>query len=250
LEALIVDGVSRFFGGVRALNHVSLAIPKGERRGIIGPNGAGKTTLFRVISGEMRPTGGRVILNGDEITGLDQEKIAVKGLGRTFQRNNLFPRLTLYDNVLLGALSGRAACWNPLKSTGRCRELAVETEEILEKMGIRRRRNTPVGRLSYGEQRQVEIAIALATRPSVLLMDEPTAGMSPGETLEMIEMLSALPKEITLVVIEHDISAIFSLAERITVLHHGEVIADASAHAVRNDPEVNRVFFEGGSVRA
>jgi branched-chain amino acid transport system ATP-binding protein len=203
-----------------------------------------------VISGEIHPTQGRVILNGRDITGLRPERISALGLARTFQRNNLFMNLSLYENVCLGALSRRRIRWNPLKSLGRCAELHQETEEILKRIGISSRRDIPVRHLSYGEQRQLEVAIALATHPSLLLIDEPSAGMSPGETVEMVHLLKTLPEEMTVAIIEHDMDVVFSLADRITVLHHGEVIADGSPQDVRDDPEVKRVYFGGGVVDA
>jgi branched-chain amino acid transport system ATP-binding protein len=241
--AVRVNRLRRDFGALAAVNGVSVTVAPGERRAIIGPNGAGKTTLFNLISGEIPPTSGQVYLNGVDVTRRPVHDRVRRGLSRTYQRNNLFQNLTVFENVRLAVqryLGISHALWKPANRF----EVANErTGNLLAQMGLSERADALAKNLSYGEQRQLEIAIALATEPNVLLLDEPTAGMSPAETSAIARLLQELPRSLTLLVIEHDMDVVFRLAERVTVLHYGEVLVDGSAEQVRVDPRVLEVYL-------
>jgi branched-chain amino acid transport system ATP-binding protein len=240
---LELDDVSRLFGAVSAVNHVSLAVERHERRALIGPNGAGKTTLFNLVTGHLAPSGGRILFDGRPITGLPPHRVARRGISRSFQRNNLFPGLSVLENLRLAAAAGGRGSWSLFGSVARLGEPLARARGVAEAVGLAARLSEPVGRLSYGEQRQLEIGVALATRPQLLLLDEPTAGMSPEETQRMTRLLAGLPREVTILIIEHDMDVVFSLADRITVLHYGEVLADGAPEAVRADPRVYEVYL-------
>jgi branched-chain amino acid transport system ATP-binding protein len=230
----------RDFGGVRALDGVSLAIAEGERRAIIGPNGAGKTTLFNILTGELEPTSGAVLLAGMAVTGRPPHELARRGLARMYQRNELFETLTALDNVLLALVAARGP-YRPL-SAPKPRERA-SADEILARVGLDGRESAPARSLSHGERRQLELALALAQRPRVLLLDEPTAGMSPGETARITELIASLERSLTIVIVEHDMDVVFRLADRISVLHEGRVLAEGTPDAVRGDRVVNEVYL-------
>jgi branched-chain amino acid transport system ATP-binding protein len=240
---LATDALSRAFGALSALNRVSLEIAPRERRAIIGPNGAGKTTLFNVITGQLAPTSGRILLDGAPIGGLAPHAVARRGISRSFQRNNLFPKLAVEENLRLAAAVGAPGTWDLLGSVTRRRGPLDRASEVAHVVGLSDRLGEPVGRLSYGEQRQLEIGVALATGPRLLLLDEPTAGMSPEETLRMTRMLEALPREVTLLIIEHDMDVVGSLADRVTVLHYGEVLTEGTFAEVKADPRVYEVYL-------
>jgi branched-chain amino acid transport system ATP-binding protein len=240
---LRAENLSRNFGGLMAVNNVSLSVAPGERRAIIGPNGAGKTTLFNLLSGELPPLQGRIFLDQQDITPLPVHERARLGIGRTFQRNNLFLNLTVFDNVRLAIQARAGVSHRAFTPIVRFATLREETERLLERFGLQDQANVQVRNLSYGEQRQLEVALALATQPRVLLLDEPTAGMSPAETAAMIEMIQEMPRDITLLIIEHDMDVVFSLADRITVLHYGEVIADGTPEEVKGNPRVMEVYL-------
>jgi branched-chain amino acid transport system ATP-binding protein len=240
---LATDALSRAFGALSVLNRVSLEIAPRERRAIIGPNGAGKTTLFNVITGQLAPTSGRILLDGSPIGGLAPHAVARRGISRSFQRNNLFPKLAVEENLRLAAAVGAPGTWDLLGSVTRRRGPLDRAREVAHVVGLSGRLGEPVGRLSYGEQRQLEIGVALATGPRLLLLDEPTAGMSPEETLRMTRMLEALPREVTLLIIEHDMDVVGSLADRVTVLHYGEVLTEGTFAEVKADPRVYEVYL-------
>jgi len=240
---LAVEGLSRAFGALTALNHVSFAVAPRERRAIIGPNGAGKTTLFNLITGELRPTEGRIRLEGASIEGLAPHAVARRGISRSFQRNNLFPKLAVRENLRLAAAAGTPGTWDLLGSVERRRGPLDRAREVAEIVGLAGRLDEPAGRLSYGEQRQLEVGVALATSPRLLLLDEPTAGMSPEETQRMTRMLEALPRDVTLLIIEHDMDVVGSLADRVTVLHYGEVLTEGTFAEVKADPRVYEVYL-------
>jgi branched-chain amino acid transport system ATP-binding protein len=242
-DALRVDDVRRHFGGLRALNGVTLAVRDGERLAVIGPNGAGKTTLFNVIAGELPPTAGRINLGGEDVTRRRPYDRVARGLARTFQKNNLFLGLSVFENARLAVQRRRGAGFRILVPAARLVEVNEETIELLARLGLAERAATPARELSYGEQRQLEVAVALACRPRILLLDEPTAGMSPAETVEMVELIKALPREVTLLIIEHDMDVVFAIADRVVVLHYGEVLAEGTPESVRNDPNVLAVYL-------
>jgi branched-chain amino acid transport system ATP-binding protein len=240
---LATEALSRSFGALSALSRVSLEVAPRERRAIIGPNGAGKTTLFNVITGQLVPTAGRILLDGAPIGGLAPHTVARRGVSRSFQRNNLFPTLAVQENLRLAAAVGTPGTWDLLGSVTRRRGPLARAREVAGVVGLSDRLDEPAGRLSYGEQRQLEVGVALATSPRLLLLDEPTAGMSPEETLRMTRMLEALPREVTLLIIEHDMDVVGSLADRVTVLHHGEVLTEGTFAEVKADPRVYEVYL-------
>ena len=249
MSALRVERLVKNFGGLTALNGVSLSVERGERRAIIGPNGAGKTTLFNLISGELRPTRGQVFLGSRDVTTLPPEGRANLGLGRTFQRNNLFFALSVFENVRLAVQHHWRIASNLFRPASAYDEVQAETMAMLERLGLAERRDAPVRHLSYGQQRALEVALALATAPQVLLLDEPTAGMSPAETAEMVRLIEALPRTLTLLIVEHDMDVVFSLADRIMVLHYGEVLAEGNLEVVRKDPQVQQIYLGDGQWR-
>jgi branched-chain amino acid transport system ATP-binding protein len=243
---LELQGLARYFGAVSAVNGVSLAVERCERRALIGPNGAGKTTVFNLITGQLAPSAGRILFEGRSLTDLAPHAIARRGVSRSFQRTNVFPRLTVLENLRLAAAANERGSYDLL---GAIRHLApplAKAREVATAVGLAERMEEPAVRLSYGEQRQLEVGIALATSPKLLLLDEPTAGMSPEETQRMTQLLGRLPREVTLLIIEHDMDVVFSLADRITVLHYGEVLTEGAPEAVRADPRVYEVYLGTG----
>jgi branched-chain amino acid transport system ATP-binding protein len=225
---------------------VSLAVTAGERRVLIGPNGAGKTTLFHCITGTLRPTSGRVALFGRDVTHDPEHRRTALGMGRTFQITNVFAELTLLENLALAIVGTDRRKWvmhRPLEAFGEVRRQALAG---LEAVGLAERADRPVKLVSYGERRQLELALALNTRPKVLFLDEPCAGLSPSERQRISKMISALPRDITLVMIEHDMDVALGLADRVTVLHQGRVILEGTPDEVRANAEVRDVYFGHG----
>jgi len=243
LDALHLEGVSRAFGGLRAVDAVSLAVRPGERRALIGPNGAGKTTLFNLIAGTIPVSAGRIRLFGRDVTGIAPHRRAALGLARTFQINNLFPALTVLENCLLAVQALTAAKFSMLRPLRRDGALAARARATLAQVGLDDRREATVRNLSHGEQRQLEIALALAGRPRVLLLDEPTAGLSPAESQDMARLLRRLDPAMTVLMIEHDMDIALEMAEHVTVLHYGRVIADGLRDDVKADPLVREIYL-------
>ncbi|HYV67794.1 MAG TPA: ABC transporter ATP-binding protein [Myxococcales bacterium] len=244
--ALAVAGVCRSFGGLRAVDQVDLTLGQGERRGIIGPNGAGKTTLFNLIAGEVAPTAGGIALFGRDVTRLPPQRRAALGLARTFQVNTLFPNLTVTENLLLavqGTMPTKLRIHRPLSSY---RELHEQARSLLGSLGLEGAGETMARALSHGEQRQLEVALALASHPRVLLLDEPTAGLSLAESQRLTSLLKRLDRSMSLLVIEHDMDVVFDLAERITVLHEGKVIAEGDRSEVRANALVKDIYLGTG----
>jgi branched-chain amino acid transport system ATP-binding protein len=246
--ALRVAGLVRDFDALRALDGVSLTAAEGERLVVLGPNGAGKTTLFNLVTGLLRPTAGRIRLLGRDVTRLAPHRRARLGLGRTFQITTLFPRLTVLESVLLavqGADPARFAFHRPQTAYRRLGERAAA---LLEEWGLGDRGAVPTRRLSYGEQRQVELVLALAGRPRVLLLDEPTAGLSPAETAAVTRMIRRFPPDLTVLLIEHDMDVALELADRVVVLHQGRLLAEGTTGEVRRDARVAEIYLgaEGG----
>ena len=240
---LSIERLSRHFGALAAVNAVSLTAVPRERRAIIGPNGAGKTTLFNLITGQLAPSAGRIVFDGDAITGLPPHAVARRGISRSFQRTNLFPRLTVLENLRLAAAAAHPGSYRLFGSIARQPAPLEKAREVARAVGLAGRLEEPAGRLSYGEQRQLEVGVALATGPKLLLLDEPTAGMSPEETQRMTRMLEELPREVTLLIIEHDMDVVSSLADRVTVLHYGEVLTEGTFEEVKADPRVYEVYL-------
>jgi len=240
---LEVRDVSKSFDGFQAVGRVSLSVSPGSISAIIGPNGAGKTTLFNLITGHLRPDSGRVVFKGRDVTGIAPHDLCRLGMGRSFQRTNIFPRLTVFENVQAAYLSHRGRGWNLFAPVERV--YRAETEAILEAVGLLDRAREESGFLSHGGQKQLELGIALALEPEILLLDEPTAGMSATETRESMALIERLAHErrLTLLFTEHDMEVVFSISQRIAVLHQGRVIADGTPAEVRRDPEVRRVYL-------
>src|SRR5262245_3238318 len=226
-----------------AVGGVSFTVAPGSISAIIGPNGAGKTTLFNLITGHLQPDAGQVMLKGRDITGIAPHDLCRLGMGRSFQRTNIFPRLTVFENVQAAFVSHRGrgwTLWSPVERLYR-----PETEALLDAVGLLDKAEEESGFLSHGNQKQLELGIALALEPEILLLDEPTAGMSATETREAIALIERLARErrLTLLFTEHDMEVVFSIAQRITVLHQGRVIAEGAPDAVRRDPDVRRVYL-------
>jgi branched-chain amino acid transport system ATP-binding protein len=240
---LEVRDVTKSFDGFLAVSGVSLVVPQGSISAIIGPNGAGKTTLFNLITGHLRPTDGRVVFKGRDVTGIAPHDLCRLGMGRSFQRTNIFPRLTVYENIQAAFVSHRGRGWNLFTPVERL--YRPETEALLQAVGLLDKAEEISGFLSHGNQKQLELGIALALEPEILLLDEPTAGMSATETRESIRLIERIAAErgLTLLFTEHDMEVVFSIAHRITVLHQGRVIADGAPADVRRDPEVRRVYL-------
>jgi ABC-type branched-subunit amino acid transport system ATPase component len=244
VAALVVRELARRFGGVRALDGVSLSVEDGERRAVIGPNGAGKTTLFNVLSGELRPSSGGVELLGADVTGQPTWRLARRGLARVYQRTELCPSLSASENLELARLRPRGA--SPFSR--RERDAHAGARELLARVGLEHRGERRASALSHGERRQLELAVALAADPRVLLLDEPTAGMSPAETARIVELIAALPRAVTILIVEHDMDVVFRLADRITVLHEGKVLAEGAPAEVRAHPRVREVYLGGEAI--
>ena len=241
--AVAIDSLAKVFGGLRAVDGVSLEVALGERRALIGPNGAGKTTLFHCITGTMQPSSGSVRLFGNDITYLPEHQRTKLGMGRTFQITNVFTDLSLAENLALAIVGTDRRKWiwsRPLSAFPAVREQALAG---LEAVGLKDRADDPVKLLSYGERRQLELALALNTHPKVLFLDEPCAGLSPSERQRIFKMIRALPRDITLVMIEHDMDVALGLADRVTVMNRGRVMAEGTPDEVQSNPEVRDVYF-------
>jgi branched-chain amino acid transport system ATP-binding protein len=238
-----VEKVRKSFDGFVAINGVSFSLQKGEICSIIGPNGAGKTTLFNLITGHLRIDEGKLIFKDQDITNRRPYQICRLGVGRSFQRTNIFPRLTVYQNIQAAVLvhQGRSfTFFRPVDSF-----FQKETEEILGRVGLGEYAQTVSGSLSYGFQKQLELGIALASEPELLLLDEPTAGMSAQETHQTIELIGRITREkgLTLLFTEHDMEVVFSISERIMVLYQGRLIAEGTPHEIRCNPDVQKVYL-------
>jgi branched-chain amino acid transport system ATP-binding protein len=240
---LKITGLWKSFAGFVAIQDVHFELAAGETHAVIGPNGAGKTTFFDLITGRLRPDRGAVEFEGAELVGRAPERIVRLGIARSFQRINIYPRLSVFENVQVALIVHARQHWN-LFTPGRSLHRG-ETADLLRLVGLDEEAREVAGELSYGKQKQLELAIALAAKPRLLLLDEPTAGMSPQETAETIALIRDIVRArgLTLLFTEHDMSVVFGIAERISVLHHGEIIASGTPDAVRNDPEVKRVYL-------
>jgi branched-chain amino acid transport system ATP-binding protein len=240
---LRVEEIGKSFGGLMAVNGVSFQIEKGELSSIIGPNGAGKTTLFNLLTGHLSPDKGRILFKEKEITGLSPHGICRLGIGRSFQRTNIFPRLSAFDNVQVAVMSWRRKSSNIFLRVQKM--LREETDEILESVGLGDKKEMTAGLLAHGDQRRLEIGIALGSHPELLLLDEPTAGMSPEESGRTVELIQGLARErgLTLLFIEHDMSVVFGISEKIRVMHMGSIIAEGMPEEVRANQDVQRIYL-------
>jgi len=238
-----VRGITKSFGGLLAVNGVTFHLENGEVSSIIGPNGAGKTTLFNLLTGHQKPDSGEIIFRDKDITGLPPHRICRRGIGRSFQRTNIFPRLSVFDNVQVAVMSWERKCKNIFL---RARNMnKKETEDILDSMGLGGKKGMTAGLLAHGDQRLLEIGIALGSNPELLLLDEPTAGMSPEESNKTVELIQRLAREkdLTLLFIEHDMSVVFGISEKIRVMHLGSIIAEGSPEEIRANNEVQRIYL-------
>ncbi|RAK15064.1 amino acid/amide ABC transporter ATP-binding protein 1 (HAAT family) [Anoxybacillus vitaminiphilus] len=247
MSLLKVENISKSFKTLQVLYNVSLEVKPGERHVIIGPNGAGKTTLFNCITNLLPIDSGSIYLDGKEISKLSPHHLVHLGMSRTFQKNNLFGDLTVEENLHLALVAKKSYRYNIFSPLASRSDIKKETNRILDQWEISSRRHIKVKNLSYGEQRLLEVLLAMASNPKILLLDEPTSGMSPAETAQTSEMIQKLPRSIALVVIEHDMEVVFAIADRITVLHHGEVILSGSPEEVRNNEMVKEIYFGGGA---
>lgn len=240
-------GVGRRFGALVALEDVNLKVMQGEVRALIGPNGAGKTTLFNVINGVIKPSAGKVQFAGTNLTGLASEQVCQLGISRTFQLTSLFPQMTAFENVCLAAQAKLAGRWYPIAGGSVLALAEHRADQALAKLALRHLATTISAELSHGDQRLLEVAMALAQQPDVLMLDEPTQGLSISETQETIDKLQTLLSEsgLTVVLVEHDMEVVFRLANRIAVLHRGHLIADGTAEEVRDNALVQEAYLGG-----
>jgi branched-chain amino acid transport system ATP-binding protein len=243
MSALAVHGLNKSFGGLQVTSSVSLTVEPGERRLIIGPNGAGKTTLFNLITGELRPDRGTVSLFGNDITRVPGRRRAHLGMGRTYQIITLFPRDTLLRNVTLSLLGLTPLRWNPFVRLDGQTALVARAREVLARVGLGHLADRRLAQTSYGERRRAEIAMALAQNPRVLLLDEPFAGLSLEERRDVLALVTGIPRDVTIVMIEHDMDVALDFAERITVLHFGQVVVEGTRAEVVAHPRTREIYL-------
>ncbi len=239
------ENLSKDFGALRAINHLSLSVKEGEVKSVIGPNGAGKTTLFNMITGRFRPTEGRVFFNGADITGLKPEQISNKGLARSFQITNFFPALTVWENMRLAVQARHPRRTSYLTVAAGIGEVNDRTEALLRKINLLESKDKFAKNLSHGDQRHLEIGLALGLAPRLLLLDEPTSGMSIGETRATMDLIQEISQELTILLIEHDMDVVMTVSESVLVIHYGERIAEGTPEEVAADPKVQEVYLGG-----
>jgi branched-chain amino acid transport system ATP-binding protein len=240
---LVLDRVCRHFGGLKAVDGVSLIVQPSERHALIGPNGAGKTTLFNLISGEVPPSSGTIVLCGHDVTRLAPHRRAARGIARTFQITKLFQNLTVIENVLLACAGLDRRKFTMYRRLSSCSDLTERAAQLLGDVGLWSRRHDAVRDLSYGEQRKLEVVLSLAGRPQLLLLDEPMAGLAPAERAPMMALLDKLDAAVAVLLIEHDIDVAFAFAENVTVLSHGQVLASGPRNTVSADPRVQESYL-------
>jgi branched-chain amino acid transport system ATP-binding protein len=243
-EALVLENVTRAFGALRAVDDVSLSVLAGEKRAILGANGAGKTTLFNAITGDFPPTSGRILFFGEDITSMDPFERIRKGMRRTYQSSLLFRDLSVRDNLFL-AVRGVSNARFSLRRPGRSHPTTVATQELLERGRLTHLADEMVSNLAHGQQRQLEIAMALAGAPRLILFDEPAAGLSPAERRELVLLLTSLPSHMSFVLIEHDLEIALRVVERVTVMHNGSVIKTGTPSDIENDQQVQAIYMGG-----
>lgn len=240
---LEVRELCKSFGGIRVTQDVSFRLERGERHVILGPNGAGKTTLFNLLVGELQPSAGDILIDGDSITGLSVAARARRGLSRSYQKNNLFEDLSIRDNLMLAAAAAQGKVAWLMRDSFADREVAEVVAEVAERVALTNLLDTPVRAASYGNRRQLEVGIALATRPKILLMDEPTSGVGPSMIDGFHHLLKSLPEDLTVLIIEHDMDLAFDVADRITVLNFGEVVFEGTPDQTRGNKVVRDIYL-------
>jgi branched-chain amino acid transport system ATP-binding protein len=240
---LKTERLSVRFGGLSALSDVNFELARDEVRAIIGPNGAGKSTFFNCLTGVLRPTSGHIIFDGEEITGLRSNAISQKGIARSYQITNILPNVSALENVRIAAQSRRHG-WNMIAHHGGLRDINEKAEAALKSVGLLAKGDEIASNLSHGEQRNLEIGIALATEPKLLCLDEPTAGMSQAETDETKELIRGIAKNLTILIVEHDMQIVMELADRITVLHYGAILAEGTPAEIQENPRVLEVYLK------
>ena len=243
MNILETRNLSHDFDGLAVLCGVNLGVERGERHAIIGPNGAGKTTLFNVITGTYVPRSGRVLFKEQDVTGASPHALARLGMGRSFQITSTFPRLTTFQNVRMGILGRRGVRFNLLRTVDAMEDVTAEADLVLRRINLSAERDLPARLLSYGKHRALEISLAMTTEPELVLLDEPTAGMSRDETRNAVDLIRRLTEGRTVVIIEHDMDVVFSLADRITVLHHGEILATGSPRDIKGNQAVKDAYL-------
>jgi len=239
----VLDNLSIDFGGLKAIDGVSLTIEPGERRVLMGPNGAGKTTLFNLVSGVYQATRGRILFFGKDVTGLPTYRRAELGIARTYQITNLFPNLTVAENVLMACQALARTKFVMFRPVSSYRHLMERCDDLLKEFVLWEKRNAQVKNLSHGDQRQIEVAMALAEKPRLLLLDEPAAGLSSAETHSLTLLLKNLDPAITILLIEHDMDVAFEFAEKITVLYQGKFLTEGAKDEIRNNPTVQEIYL-------
>ena len=240
---LRTEELSVRFGGLTALDGVNFALARHEIRAIIGPNGAGKSTFFNCLTGVLGPSSGRILFEGEDIAGLSPDRISQKGVARSYQITNILPNATALENVRIAAQSRRHR-WSMLTHYRSYRDIIAKAEAALEAVGLEDKADELAANLSHGQQRNLEIAVALATEPRLLCLDEPTAGMSAAETRETMELVRRISGELTILIVEHDMQVVMELAERITVLHYGSILAEGTPKEVQENPRVLEVYLK------
>ncbi len=240
------ERLTKEFGALTAVSAVTVEVGEGALHSVIGPNGAGKTTFFNLLTGQLRPTSGRIIFDGRDIAGTPPHRIAHLGIARSFQRTSIFPTLSLLDNVWLAAFA-RQGSWRGLawRRADRYPELTARALAVLGEVGLREKASQPAREISHGEQRQLELAIALAPAPRLLLLDEPAAGLSPDETQKMVTLVRTLKGRYTIILIEHKIDVVMTISDRISVMHFGSVIAEGTPAEIQRNAEVRRAYLGG-----
>jgi branched-chain amino acid transport system ATP-binding protein len=248
MTVLAVDGLSKGFGGIRAVDGVGFSLAAGEILALIGPNGAGKSTCFNMLNGQIRPDAGRIRLGAEDIAGLSPRQICRRGVGRTFQITATFASMTARENVQLALLAHHREIWRVLRPVASCR--SDEADALLAQVGMENQADRAAGVLAYGDLKRLELAVALANRPRLLLMDEPTAGMAPSERVALMRLARALATDRGMAVLftEHDMDVVFGIADRILVLARGRLIAEGTAAAIRADPAVREVYLGSGAI--
>jgi branched-chain amino acid transport system ATP-binding protein len=240
---LELQGIFKDFEGLEVLFGINLAIQQGERHAIIGPNGAGKSTIFNIITGKYLPSKGNIIFKGQDVTGTSPYKLNRHGLARSFQITNIFRTMTVFQNVRNAILSKNKIRYNIFSRLDRMKNIHDQTERVLEQIGLLDRKDVVAGLLSYGQQRALEIGLTIATEPELILLDEPTAGMSSEETREAVKLIGQVTQGRTLIIVEHDMEVVFSLADRITVIYYGEILASGPSDEIRQNQKVKDAYL-------